>query len=440
GNAGDIFLEVSENIRLSGEQSGIFASTATDSEGTGGSISTQNFTPKRIIIQEGAAIAVNSQGTGIAGSINLKTAELTLDNGSINLSTAVEGDAGNLTITTPNLTLSNGGNITAQTSGTGKAGDIFLEVSEKINLSGNGSGIFASTESGSKGQGGSILTQNATPKTIIVKDGATIEVNSQGEGEGGNITLKAANLNLDNGSITAETASTKGGNITLALSHLLTLQDNSQISATAGTQQAGGDGGNVTINSPFILAFPTSNSHKITARAFTGNGGEINITTLGLFGFGTSFLDIDASSTGGGIDGIESIKILEVDPAQSLNQLPTNIVDASRLIAKSCLAGDEENEFVVTGRGGLPTNPNELLKGDAVLSAEWVTLSDAAETLEVQDSHPDNRRVGNAHPTRKIVEAQGWIIAPNGNVILTAAPTPQAPNKLPWSIPYDCSK
>ena len=135
-----------------------------------------------------------------------------------------------------------------------------------------------------------------------------------------------------------------------------------------------------------------------------------------------------------GLEGDVSIDVLEVNPAQSLTELPSNIVDASRLIAKSCLAGGEENEFVVTGRGGLPANPNESLRGDAVLPAEWVTLpSEETRVSQIKQS-------ANLSITEEIVEARGWIIGANGNVILTAAPTPTATIEIPWLIPHSCTR
>ncbi len=145
------------------------------------------------------------------------------------------------------------------------------------------------------------------------------------------------------------------------------MKNNSLISAKA-TQQA--NGGNTQINANFIIAFPQNND--IIASAKEGQGGNINISTNAIFGIKerpaipfNNTNDIDASSQFG-LDGNISIDILEFELAQSLTELPENIVDASRLITKSCLAGDEKNEFVATGRGGLPTNPNESLRGDKV--------------------------------------------------------------------------
>jgi large exoprotein involved in heme utilization and adhesion len=66
---------------------------------------------------------------------------------------------------------------------------------------------------------------------------------------------------------------------------LLQLRRNSQISTNAGKAQAIGDGGNITINAPngFIVAKPQENS-DITANAFTGSGGKVQINATGIFG------------------------------------------------------------------------------------------------------------------------------------------------------------
>ena len=82
-------------------------------------------------------------------------------------------------------------------------------VLDSVTLAGDGSGLFADTAKDSTGKGGSI---SIDPRTVLIRDGATISVNSQGEGIGGNIFLQADSLTLKNGaSIFATTFSTQGG-------------------------------------------------------------------------------------------------------------------------------------------------------------------------------------------------------------------------------------
>lgn len=146
----------------------------------------------------------------------------------------------------------------------------------------NASTIFSSVEPGGIGNGGKI---NITAKTLSFTDGAGVAVNSQGSGKGGNIQIQAGTLKLDNKAfISGETVSNQGGDINLSINDLLLLRRNSKISTSAGTAQTGGDGGNITINTPngFIVAFPKENS-DIAANAFEGSGGRVDITAFNLF-------------------------------------------------------------------------------------------------------------------------------------------------------------
>ncbi|MGD1919756.1 MAG: filamentous hemagglutinin, partial [Pleurocapsa sp.] len=143
--------------------------------------------------------------------------------------------------------------------------------------------------------------------------------------------------------------------------------------------------------------------------------------------------DIDASSQFG-LDGDVAINTPDVDPTRGLDNLPSNIVDASRLITRNCLnTGDDRlNEFIITGRGGLPNYPNDLLSGDATISADWVSLPEAdinnapaKTTTEVTTEH-------------LLVEAKGWKMKPDGTVVLIAEnSTPEL--IIPWMGSHSCS-
>lgn len=241
---------------------------------------------------------------------------------------------------------------------------------------------------------------------MTIQDGAGISVNSQGTGEGGNIQIRAGTLTLDNKAfITTETASDTGGNIRLGDLELLLSRGNSRISATAST---GGDGGNININTDFLVALKNSD---ITANAFEGSGGRVNITAQGIFG--TQFReqqtrqsDITASSEFG-VSGVVELNTPDVDPNQGVVALPEDVVDVSGLVAQNCAAGgrtaaSRASKFVVTRRSRVPPNPGKLPDSDTVL-ANWVTL----------DPEMDNRssaahRMNQTSPTLvPLVEAQG---------------------------------
>lgn len=102
------------------------------------------------------------------------------------------------------------------------------------------------------------------------------------------------------------------------------MRRDSQISAESGGK---GNGGNITINAPFIIGLENSD---IIANAVQGNGGNINITTEGIFGLEfrdrlTPENDITASSKFG-VNGMVQINNIGIDPSSGLVELPVNLV------------------------------------------------------------------------------------------------------------------
>jgi large exoprotein involved in heme utilization and adhesion len=134
--------------------------------------------------------------------------------------------------------------------------------------------------------------------------------------------------------------------------------------------------------------------------------------------------------------GIVELNTPEVDSSQGLFTLPAKLVDASNQIAAGCTAGTESvvsNKFIITGRGGLPPSPNKPLNGEAVLT-EWTNLK---SDIENRSNAPNTNFTRETAPTT-IVEAQGWAIAPNGEVILTASAPTVTPNSSRL-IPTSCN-
>jgi large exoprotein involved in heme utilization and adhesion len=178
-----------------------------------------------------------------------------------------------------------------------------------------------------------------TPGNLIIQGGA-VTVFSLGEGDAGNLEVVAGSIRLDEkGLLNAGAPLSNGGNITLQVQDdLLLMRHNSQISTSAGTPQKGGNGGNITIKAPLIVAVPSENS-DITARAVRGRGGNINITALGIYGIEsrqelTPLSDINASSDYG-VNGTVQINTLVIDPG--LAELPTDLVDAEELVTAAVL-------------------------------------------------------------------------------------------------------
>jgi large exoprotein involved in heme utilization and adhesion len=363
-----------------------------------------------------SGIFARTEGAGAAGNVTINTPQLTVkDYAQVSASTS-GGTGGSISVMANRFEAIDGGQLRTTTAGRSSAGNIEMTILDNVTLAGNDSGLFANTERGSMGEGGDIVITN--PKTLVIRDGASVAVDSKGTGEGGNIQIQTGSFSLKKASISAETASNTGGNITLQVQDLLLMRDGSRISTTAGTAQAGGDGGDITIDTDFIVGVPRENS-DITANAFTGRGGNINITTQGIYGLQfrprlTPLSDITASSQFG-VNGVVTINTPDVDPSRGLAELPVEPVNVE--VAQGCQRGGTQASvaFYNTGRGGLAPNPYEPLTSSGI----WEDVP-APTQRTASSASTDSVAALSATSPNKIVEAQGWLMNEKGQVVLVA--------------------
>ena len=428
------------------QNGGFLASAvAPDASGTGGNV---NITTRSLRVTNGGQLGTNTDGSGAGGTLTIQATEtIVFDaagaaregiltgassrSGSNVLSPDLQvGNGGNIDITTPSFVITNLAAIDASAFENGKGGNVTVNVQNLSVLNGGqiGAGTIGSGNAGNI----TIVATNAV-RFDGSSDGrrSAAFTESQSTGVGGDIKIRANSLTLDNqAGISAQTLSTTGGNITLDVSNLLLLRRGSTVSTSAGTAQAGGDGGNMTIAAGFLVAFPTEDSN-IAADAFTGRGGNINIITQGIYGIAfrdgqTSLSDITASSKFG-VNGVVNINTPEVDPAQGAIELPTTFSVPS--LARGCEArGSEASSFVNTGRGGVPTNPTAPLIADTL----WQDLELLEETGKAAGEQRGNsdRQLRTVNANSPIVEVQGWVVLSNGAIVLTA----QAPTVTPYQM------
>ena len=357
--------------------------------------------------------------TGKGGDIQITTGSLKVSQGSLLANTAGNGDAGNITINANSLLLKNGGQINTATDGRGNAGKININASDTVSFDGVGndglfSGVYSFVGNNGIGKGGDI---KITGNSLSINRGG-VNSSSFGQGATGDIDINSATVRLNAGFIAAITSSGNGGNIKLTADDFLLLRQGSVISTTAGTAFSGGDGGNIGINTPFVVAVLKENS-DITANAFTGKGGNVNLTVQTIFGIEprantTSLSDITASSAEG-LQGQITITQPEIQPTQELQELPEQFTDASNQIGQTCPRGASNakplGEFTITGRGSLPPSPLEPLPGTIIKNNLIGVSSPTSIKLTEQSTKPT--------PTQ-IIEAQAWVKGTDGNITLVA--------------------
>ncbi len=466
GDAGDVNITATDTVSFDGTDSNGLSSRATSrmisqeqnqDKVNGGNL---NITTGSLFVINGAALSASTFGYGDAGDINITATDtIFLDNSGISrfegtivsraIGSLAQGNGGNINITTGSLYVTNGAQLSVSNSGTGNAGNLSVVATDTVSFDGvdtEGNPSLADSRVGSlaQGNGGNV---NITTQYLSVTNGALLSTTSFGQGNAGNLEITADSVLLDNpGKLTARTTSGNGGNITLQVQDVLLLRNNSVISTDAGE---GGDGGNITINAGFIVAVPQENS-DIIANAFQGRGGRIEITTQGIFGLRfqnelTESSDITASSSFG-LSGTVKISRLAIDPSQALTSLPTDLVDPTAMIDYQCQAdrGSTENKFTMTGRGGLPPNPNEPLSEENWLEdlGSPMQVGEAGEIGEAEEIVSPVLGNASASSANRIVEAQSWMIDADGKVTLTVqVPTPisaTATSQQTWQVSASC--
>jgi filamentous hemagglutinin family protein len=440
GDAGDIRINAS-NILLQGifdiYQSGIFSNVInTDVTGNGGDIS---IVADRIRVFEGAQIITGTFGIGRAGDLNITAKDITLVGTPIaptGLSTSVQelatGDAGDVRITTDILSILDAAQISTSTSGSGNAGNLFVNA-RSIDIAGRNdrgrSGLFANAIIDTGSAGDIVINSDR----LIVRDGGIVSVSNfpsaasgapAGTGAVGDVFINSPSVLLDTGGeITANSQGGNRGDISI-VSRLLNLRRGSSITTNALGEDTGGD---ITINTDFLVAIPKENS-DITANAVNNFGGRTVITATGVLGFrtdntrSTDFSDITATSAlGAQFSGTVDIRTPETDLNTTLVKLPDNLTDPNNQIVAAC-ERFRGNELIFTGNGGLPTNATQPLPGQSV----WQDLRPSkSDRLPNQSLTPSRSEVSIATNNSEsqplpLTEAQSWQVEGNGKLHLLA--------------------
>ncbi|MEB3282953.1 MAG: filamentous hemagglutinin N-terminal domain-containing protein [Lyngbya sp.] len=402
-------------------------------------------------------------GQGNGGNVNINVRDdVIFDSNSLILTTV--GDevlgtrSGNVNIQARGVYLDNNSEIITATGGSPNAlqtpsvaGNISMQVSDSLNL--NQSRILSSaTQQATSADGGNI---NINAQSIFLENSSVTAgdgtLNPVEENSAGQIFVTAPNLRFNTGILQADTQRdrTETASITVN-SQDLRLQTQSNFTTNATRT----DGGNITINTQTLIGLENSD---ITANADGGAGGAILINAEGIFGsnpltrqqveeqlgeqqiqgnpqFSQELLqntsDIVAiSTTDAALSGTVDLNSA-LDPAKGLVELPQQVIDPAALIAQDpCKQGDE-SEFIITGRGGIPSTPDNRFTGENVRVELVDPTQPEDQSIEVQQ--PVQERVSSAD----IIPARGWIRTANGEIILVGYdPTRRGIQRQPRNSP-----
>ncbi len=293
GQGGQIIINVAGNTTLSGNSQIRTSSLSTSTQaGDAGNITIKT----QSLNLSDSTISSTTAGPGQGGDITIKASQY------INLISTADFSTAIVASSKSNTSHTDAGN----------AGRIFISAKD-LNLSGAASQIDNSTYG--SGQGGSITLQVAD--CLRLTDQALISADSSGTGHAGSIYVNATTLEMDNGTISTAAETSAGGNIIVNARTQLNM-NNSLLSATVNggvgnggnlaisnprffnltdsniiANASGGHGGLILV----ITGTPIkSHNSSITATSETGLEGEVKVDNIFNVDIGTLPIDfLDAS-------------------------------------------------------------------------------------------------------------------------------------------------
>jgi filamentous hemagglutinin family protein len=260
GNGGTLRVTATELIEIIGRSTdGQLGSTlAAQASGTGDAgnlfVDTRN-----LIVSDGAQISVGTFGEGNGGTLQVIAAEsVEIDgfgpgpNGIVasGLFTQADGngDAGDMLIDTKRLLLINGGTVSSGSLRRGNGGTLQINASESVEVLGGASNFLSTygllTNSQGSGQGGD-LSINAG--RLLLTDGASISSTSLGTAPAGDISLVVnEGFRASDGSVRADVTQSSGGAINI-ISRNIRLFGNSDVRTNVATLAISGKGENIAV-------------------------------------------------------------------------------------------------------------------------------------------------------------------------------------------------
>jgi hypothetical protein len=417
GDSGAVALHAQETIRVSGVGGQGSVVTARGVDGDGGDVALE---ADLIEVLAGGSVDVSTSGAGDGGLLRVTARELVVSGiGSNGLpsSLAAEsggaGDAGGVEAHVQTLRVEDGGEITAVSQGFGGGGgDIAVLGAESVTVA-SGGALTAESRNLRIAEGdrpGSVRIEQAG-EVVVASDGR-LDARSVGNGDGGGVTVGAADLLIDHATVTAEAEDGIGGDVNLAAASMRlangsevavrsTGGDAGKVAIQAGTFQMtdslitaqakafGGSvnvkatdlvyllgsevnalsegganvdglaGGNIVIDPPSVVL---NSSRLIADGRGNANGGNIQLTADSFLASGDSLLSATSEL---GVEGSVVVDAPESELSSEIASLPSDFLDPSALLREACLARDAPSgSFTMRGEGRLRAPPDAPLPPD----------------------------------------------------------------------------
>ncbi len=388
-----------------------------------------------ILMDDESMINTSTLGEGASGAVLISVSDLEIRNdaviGSASLSSGLGGDAGAVLIggeitgdweslavnSSAESVRISGGSINTSSAGDGDAGYIALAALD-VRLTDEATVASGSVNEAFGGDAGNIMIcgtvsaetgppQIQTPaRRLTVDEGSMISTSSLGPGNAGDIDVWTAEVHLAGASeITSESrgpeAGGDAGTVRIRADAAMTLEEESTISTRAATAGGGqihvtvgeslhmkdagittsvhsgrGNGGDINIENPRFL---TMNRSRVVADAYAGDGGNIYIVSGEFF---QSAESVVSASSQLGIDGLVTVDSPETDLTGDLTVLPENFIDAAQWQQTPCgerRQGDV-GRFDISGLNAVCPSPDAVSESPLLIRKSGISPSSPGAT------------------------------------------------------------
>jgi filamentous hemagglutinin family protein len=278
GNAGQVKITAQDTVDIGGENlegfpSGVDSSVDSEATGNAGGVSIKTSS---LSLTNGGFINASTFSQGNAGLVEVNAQNTIVIDGESSqgfisgigsqVNFEATGDAGGVNLTTSSLSLMNGGVINASTLGQGNAGTLEIMAKDTISIDGESSAGFITAITSTVGSTlNSEATGNAggiriTTNSLFLSNGGQVDASTFGQGNAGTLEIMAKDtISIDGKSLE--------GSVSIAASKVL--------------PEAVGNAGGVKITTDFL---------SLT------NGGQANASTLGQGNAGELIVKADSLS------------------------------------------------------------------------------------------------------------------------------------------------
>ncbi|XWK88914.1 MAG: filamentous hemagglutinin N-terminal domain-containing protein [Phormidium sp.] len=430
GDAGNLIVKAKDSIEVSGiSADGKFLSTLQTFSLAGGKAGNLTIDTGRLTVQDGASISTGTSSKGQGGNLTVRASQEVQVNGtsangkfSSTLTTLTNGagNAGDMTIQTGRLTLRDGAFVSTDTRGTGNGGNLLVQAKDSVEVVGTmPNGLSTSLSAGvgigegSRGSGGKLTIETGT---LSIRDGGSVSTATWGQGNAGNLLVKATDLievvgegpvtpELPNGILSSLNSDVvtdvvgNGGNLTVETQRL-SVRDGGQVSTRLYGQ---GKGGTIQVKASELVevvgagrirqsqngkVIRISSGINADVGGGVGSGGDINIDTQVL-----SLRDggqVTAAAFGIGDAGniqVQASKSVEVVGAANFGNVSTIGTDVLRGVAGQGGDINIDTQVLSLREGG------EISAGTAGIGNSGNIYIRAKDRVEVDGATSDNQIV-----------------------------------------------